>query len=75
MFGLSAVADIAGGLLGGGGKSSAPGVQRGSQDGNTLRSGTGDFTVGLPKWALIAGAVGAVLLLGGGLWFLFKRGK
>lgn len=75
MFGLTAVADIAGGFLGGG-KGGAPGGPiRQSQDGNTLRSGTGDFTVGLPKWALIAGAVGAVIVLGGALWFFLKRGK
>lgn len=73
---LGVAADVVGGLFGGGSKGGSPGGPvRQSQDGSSLRSGTGDFTVGFPKWAIIVGVVGLVLVGGGLVWAFVRKGK
>ena len=76
MFGLDSIAGLAGGGggggAGGGGYGSANSA-KGSQDGNTLRSGTsGDFNIGggggLPAWAIVAALAIVGLLAGVWIW-------
>lgn len=71
---LAPVADLAGGLLGGGKPGSSAPVRQ-NQDGNTLRSGTGDVSTGLPKWAVVAVVVGVVVVVVGLAYWLEKGGK
>lgn len=72
MFGIDAIAGLAGGLSGGGGGGKAPSSTKQSQDGNTLSSGGGGFNVGggTPKWVwpVLLGFGGVGLLV-----FLWKK--
>lgn len=66
MFGLDTIAGVAGGLAGGGG---GPSSARGSQDGNTLGSGTAGSVLGsgAPPW-LWPVVIGVVVVVGLFAW-------
>lgn len=65
---------MGGGGGGGGGAAKQPTSNRQSQDGNTLNSGTGSFTVGgLPPWVMITGLVLLGVGLLAGIVWLFTR--
>ena len=69
---FAALIPAAAGLLGGGDKGAAGGPIKQSQDGNSLTSGTGDFSVGggPPKWLwpVVLGVVAVVGLLAWKPW-------
>ena len=72
MFGIDAIAGIAGGLLGGD-KGGGGGPIKQSQDGNQLHSGSGEFNFGGGKtpgwlWPVVLGVVAIVGLLAWKPW-------